>query len=1037
MFTAGKLAFVVGGSGSGKSTVGNLLLKFYRPVNGRILLDNYPLESLDDRWVRENITLVQQASTLFNETFRNNIAVGHKYPGEVTAQEIKAACDAALLQATISSLPNGLETEIGPSGVSLSGGQTQRLALARARIRDTPVLILDEVTSGLDPVSKVLVMDAIRDWRRGKTTIIITHDISQILDEDFVYVMDKSQLIQAGLKKELMEIQDGPFTTPAVKVKNSGSNLLSASNVSAEQPALQQLASESSPVEYQPRKTSILSQYLIRDLETNARRPEGRRLNRATFGMSTLYSANREGRTGWGNGVRADEELHRLEAAEYIKRSMSTRFNVTNQSRSLPDVSNIASSRSSLDLVNAVGAAVRDARFTSESSYRNRHHITSQNEPANNTQRGNDNKSSSYNENGVIAASGSEMSLREIFKTVLPALGLKEKFLLLIGLILAALAAGLNPAFSYCFAQLLVAFFAPENRVMAGQKWAVLLIIIALVDGFSTYLKHYILEYSGQAWVNSLRAEALKRILRQPKSWFDKPKHAPGRIVECMDRDAEEMRNLVGRFAPIVITVTFMILSAIVWALVISWKLTLVALSGGPMVIAVVKGFSVVSGRWETSCNNAAKDTSAIFAEVFTNIRVVKAFTLESHFASKYNRSARTTWKMGLRRAAYTSPLFGLYQSMNFFLTGLVFYYGTVLLTQKKEASVSTMLEVINLLLFSMGTAAGILGSIPQISAARSTAQQLLYYTNLGSTRPMAVGSGAKKLTTPLPIRMKNLEFAHPAKPGFPVLRNVSLRIDIATCVAIVGPSGCGKSTIASLLLGLHQPGMSTFGAPHPLTFSGVPISDVDMQHLRSMIAYVPQAPFMFPATIAENITYGLPEWSPLRKKQNILAAAIAAGIHEFIISLPDGYHTLVGDGGQCLSGGETQRICIARALVRHPRLIVMDEPTSALDSESADLVRQTIRKLIGSGGPRPITTVVVTHSEDMMRLADRLIMIEDGCVVEEGPYSELSQSGGRFAELLAGGQWMGPTKRPGDDRSGVTQLYSPCLFSRSNSNTS
>ncbi|PHH93246.1 hypothetical protein CDD83_9516 [Cordyceps sp. RAO-2017] len=180
-FPAGQTTFIVGQSGSGKSTIGSLLVKFYRPSTGQILIDGLPLELLDDEWVRENITLIQQTSILFNDTLYNNVALGRRNPNTVTHEHVLEACQSALLQSTISGLPQGLDTQVGSRGLELSGGQKQRVALARARLRDPTVLILDEVTSGLDQVSRSLVMDAIREWRKDKTTVIITHDLS-VLD---------------------------------------------------------------------------------------------------------------------------------------------------------------------------------------------------------------------------------------------------------------------------------------------------------------------------------------------------------------------------------------------------------------------------------------------------------------------------------------------------------------------------------------------------------------------------------------------------------------------------------------------------------------------------------------------------------------------------------------------------------------------------------------------------------------------------------------------------------------------------------------
>jgi ATP-binding cassette subfamily B (MDR/TAP) protein 1 len=234
----------------------------------------------------------------------------------------------------------------------------------------------------------------------------------------------------------------------------------------------------------------------------------------------------------------------------------------------------------------------------------------------------------------------------------------------------------------------------------------------------------------------------------------------------------------------------------------------------------------------------------------------------------------------------------------------------------------------------------------------------------------------------------------------------VSFEVNAGDCLAIVGRSGCGKSTIISLILGLYTPSETAiFSREGPLSFAGVSHENINIEHLRSMMAYVPQAPFLFPATIAENITYGLSELSPQRQFPNVMAAAKAAGLHEFITSLPDGYNTRVGDGGQALSGGQAQRLSIARALARKPRLLVLDEPTSALDAESAEMIRHTMQR-IARKSKRDMAIVVVTHSKEMMAIADRIVVLEDGIKVEEGSYHELLQARGPFWEVIGEGGW-------------------------------
>lgn len=981
------MTFIVGRSGSGKSTLGNLIIGFYEPLGGQISVDGKPLQILDKQWVRENITLIQQSSVLFNESFLKNVAFGHRDPDGVSRSQIMSACDVALLQSTLAALPEGLDTNVGADGYNLSGGQKQRLALARARLRDPPVLILDEITSGLDQVSRTLIMDAIRAWRRGKTTIIITHDVAQIEAHDFVYVMDNASLVQEGFRKDLEKQIGKTFATLASSTPSDTVDTTIKITVNSPTSPLSPL----SPLFPPPGRASRLSQMFVGELESfsPASASASRRM---TLGANTAAAFRIRTARAWDMETFSEADRPRS-AAISIPMTIfdEEKHNSALRNRSSLDGFETSCTLGPLDEPEYLfGGAERPKSITRLRQARYDDKLQA------------DKAGDKDNETKDLPP---PMPLAAILKTVWPALGRGHRVLLILGVLTCLVGAGSIPAFAYCFAQLLSAMWSQGDKLEEGKRWAIYLIVIAVMDGVCTGGGRYLLEMVGQAWINTIRVEALKRILRQPRAWFDRSRNSPGRINECLDRNAEEMRNIVGRFLPIIITVTVMIIAAVIWALILSWKLTLVTLAPLPVVMGAVKGYTIISGKWEARCNKGAEDASAALTEIFLNIRVVRALTLEKYMSAKYLKTVMYTLGLGKKRAGHASTLFGLYQSVNYPLTALVFYYGTVLLASEKAITATAVVAVVNLLLFSMGTATSILSTIPQVTMAQSTAAQMLGYANMPLT-PKAEGRGKQKPKTPLPVRLDNLEFSYKARSERSVLRGVSFEVTAGDCLAIVGRSGCGKSTIISLMLGLYTPSETAiFSREGPLSFAGVSHENIDIEHLRSMMAYVPQTPFLFPATIAENITYGLSELSPQRQFPNVMAAAKAAGLHEFIASLPDGYNTRVGDGGQALSGGQAQRLSIARALARKPRLLVLDEPTSALDAESAEMIRHTMQR-IARKSKRDMAIVVVTHSKEMMAIADRIVVLEDGIKVEEGSYHELLQARGPFWEVIGEGGW-------------------------------
>jgi ATP-binding cassette subfamily B (MDR/TAP) protein 1 len=992
-------------------------MKYYEPLWGEMLIDGQSIQTLSSEWLRENITLVQQQSVVFNETLRHNIALGTRNP--FTEEDIKAACKIAGLKQLISELPEGLNTIVGSNGRALSGGQQQRVAIARARLRDAPVLILDEATSALDQTSRMEVVAAIREWRQGRTTIIITHDISQILDDDYVYVLESGMVVQEGYCRVLAEKAHGTFST-----------FRSASQMVDGKPAEPRRNSEPASPTYTessidenefPQRWGYISKIFgmheaISNDVSKSMSIQGN--NRMSLGVASIQANSLRADNIWSSPVISEPEFFSphimrtplipfmsprspppkpspdLRPLPLRREGLALIMAATNMSESVTTAGHPRSKPPPIDTtMSHPGALITKAQLTAR--------LKREREPTRRRK--------------IKPA-----SLTKIFGTIWPTLTRMDRLILLFGFLAALVLAAATPAFAIVFAELLNVFYAKENQAAQARKWALSLLAIAVIDGVAAFCTHYALEYSGQAWVNSLRVEAMKRILNQPKSWFDSEKNSPSRLNECLDRNAEEMRNLIGRFAGLVFTAFWMLAISIVWSFTISWKLTLVALACAPVMYAITRTFHFTSNKWEDKCNKSSDATGSIFTETFSNIRVVRAFTLESHFNHKHDKVAADTYKIGLCRAAYAGLLFGLTDSVSFFITALIFYYGAKIISSG-EGSVGSIIEVMNLLLFGIANATNLLSMVPQISSSRTTATQMLYLASLPQ-RDSHEAQGVTRIPTPFPIQFTNLSFTYPSKSlHTKALSDINLTITAGTCTAIVGPSGSGKSTLASILLGLYPPDPSTpEGSPAPLTFSGMSISNLNIHTLRHHLSIVPQTPLLFPSSILNNIAYGLSERSQYNNLASAIAAAKDAGIHDFIMSLENGYSTPIGDGGMGLSGGQAQRIAIARALVRCPKVLVLDEATSALDGVSAEGIRETIRRVTkrrgsssslgseGDGERRGMAVVIISHNVEMMRVADVIVVIEDGRVVEKGAFEELKRKGGPFARLIGAGRESG-----------------------------
>lgn len=378
-----------------------------------------------------------------------------------------------------------------------------------------------------------------------------------------------------------------------------------------------------------------------------------------------------------------------------------------------------------------------------------------------------------------------------------------------------------------------------------------------------------------------------------------------------------------------------------------------------------------------------------------------------------------SAFSVGLRRAGYSGLLFGLSASSINFIMALIFYYGAHL-AKTRAFSVSAILQAFSLLTFSTAAANGIISFMPQLASSVDTGSRLLRLSRLpldshelqGDLRP----DPASADTLLGPVRFTNLTFYYPTRPEHPALNRLNLDIPPQVCTAIVGTSGSGKSTIAALLLKLYPPspdpiamliGDTTVG-PASLTISGHDIRSLDTTTLRSMIAIVPQTTTLFPGSVRENICYGLKPSTKYRAIERVKNAAKQSGVHEFIMTLPLQYETMIGEGGIGVSGGQAQRVVIARALVQRPRILILDEPTSALDSESANVIKASIQDLVGrskaigadgkSGEKGPgMMVIVITHAKEMMQFADNVVVMENGQITEEGTYAGLLAKKGKL----------------------------------------
>ncbi len=503
-------------------------------------------------------------------------------------------------------------------------------------------------------------------------------------------------------------------------------------------------------------------------------------------------------------------------------------------------------------------------------------------------------------------------------------------------------------------------------------------IVIFLAGTLASAASNFLSLKLGQRMTWSL-AEDLFRHLQRLSLLFH-TRRAVGDLIERVTTDCFSIDTLVtGALLPMVqALVTLIAVFAIMWAL--EWRLTLLAVGAVPLIVISVRYFGRPMKERSREQRDSEGRMSAIVEQTLGAIPAVQAFTRERYQELRFRQNAEQTVRAYVR-AMFAGTWFQLFTGLAIALgTAAVIYVGGTLALEGAltAGAIVVFVSYLGSLYEPIDALSQTAQTVHNAAAETDRVMEILEIEPAVADRP---GASARRVAGP--IRYEHVDFGYEAQRA--VLHDVSLRVDPGEVLAIVGPTGAGKTTLASLLVRFFDPGSGT------ITIGGTDIRDFTLHSLRSQIALVLQDPFIFPATIAENIALG---W-PYAPRQQIVAAARAASAHEFIERLPGGYDTLVGERGATLSGGEKQRLSIARAFLKDAPLLILDEPTSALDAHTEGLLLEALQRLMAGR-----ITLVIAHRLSTIRTADEILVLQDGRVVERGPHRQLIAQGGLYSSL-------------------------------------
>ncbi|KAF8891135.1 P-loop containing nucleoside triphosphate hydrolase protein [Gymnopilus junonius] len=1014
---ANDTTFVVGSSGSGKSTLAHLLLNLYQPQEGMVTLDDTDLRSFHQNWLRSHIACVGQQGAagvvIFDEkTVFENIAMavhGHSVTAP-TVKEVEEACRAALMHEFVRDLPQGYDTLLGGgTGVGLSGGQKQRLSIARAKLRNPTVLILDEATSALDATSRILVFEAIKRWRKNKTTIVITHDLSQIERKDFVYVLKNGRVVEQGYRSDLELVvpsekaDRGEFRKMMESQLETGGFLPEKHEVMAQKKTVQDLQEEFAQEENEgvenPSTYLKHQSFAFRPLTFGAwmfdvvadltgPQPVTAKPNDISAPNHPLsYTSDtgdlsdrprRPSTAYYPSGLTLDLSHPPSSYTAHDRRYSlpPTPTSATFTHVALDDEEEFKKDKTTMERSAVTARQVRGSRAGTRTKWDNsRYEIKSD--------IGVD-KPTSVDIDADVERTPQFWPLMVSVYEALP-----NKPFLFVGLLICLLNGVMTPIFSFLLSRLLFEVSIGAQDTSTINFFGGLVLAAAAIDGVFLGLKYFIMESCAMSWLTKVRKVALSRILAQDKKWFDKPQHGPARLVQILVKDGDDSRDLIavvwGQFCVVIA----MLGVGLVWAFISSWQLTLAGLAIGPVFAITMSVQSGLVARCESRNKLAREEVAKGYYDTIINIRGIRSMALDNAFKAEFDSSVDESLTTGVRGAFVEGCTYGVANGLIYLAEALLFYVGAILIA-KQIYTYLQMIEALNLIVFTVTIGSQLMAFTQKIAKAVQASSDFDKLVKLDTFTEESRGTLRPKIDGT--IEFNNVGFTYPERPEAPVLKDINLTISPGECIAIVGASGGGKSTVLSLLQRLYEP---TTGS---VTIGGIAVSLIDVAHLRNNVSIVSQQPHLFDASIADNIRYGFRSISDI----DIRYAAKAANVHDFIMSLPQGYDTHVGENASLLSGGQAQRIQIARSLVRPSRILLLDECTSSLDRENQVAVLDAIR-----GAKKGRTTIMVTHNLEAMLLCDRILVVQDGQIVEEGSYDALVEQKGVFATLARGGEWV------------------------------
>lgn len=575
---------------------------------------------------------------------------------------------------------------------------------------------------------------------------------------------------------------------------------------------------------------------------------------------------------------------------------------------------------------------------------------------------------------------------------------ISRKILIVCGLLMAIMSGVLTPILSYCFSKLLSNIVTQSSHLPPKKHgavfWSIVSIGLTLVDGLAFFSSKFLLSFSAEQWIVELRKRALVAIDDQDLMIFDQRYMKPAELTALLMNDSRDLRNLISEFLSGALSIVALTSLGLIWSIASGWKLALVGTAFVPLNILVTTAYGIILLNFETKYKDKVAQVERLNHNAVLGVKTIKAFGLLENFEDGLRDTLLELSTVAKFRACFTGLGFALQEMCTSIATGTILYYGLYLVGHS-EYSYEKTLQVLTLFSFTMASASTLMGTLPEIARGKRAGT---LFTNILGLKPLPIETSGSETPKRLLkdgstiLSLKNVSFSYRRKSEQkPVLQNISFTINKSETVGIVGASGSGKSTISLLIGRLIDCDRGS------ISCCGKQLKNIDPSWYHKAVGVVPQHPKFFEGTIWENLIYGLDK--AYLDKSLVVECLKLCNIWNLVTSLHQGLDAKLDD--RSVSSGELQRLCIARALIREPSLIVFDECTSNLDNASSEIIKDLLNNRLRQKYP-DVTILVITHDPHIMRSLPRLLVLDKGQICQDGTFEDLTREDGVLQKLIS-----------------------------------